>query len=245
MSRLAAIVAGAALFTGVAVDAQEDASLIVKRADLTRSPGDSFVWTVTITSTERDKAPAVNRYEVYVRGTASVLVRFVSPPRDVGKSLLALGRDLWIYLPDAGKPVRIPFSQRLVGQVANGDIARVDYAGDYTAALVGSEAVDGMTCYVLDLKANSKEVTYAGIKYWVAEDGFRPMKAEYYAGTGTLLKTGTFDQYRPFKGRPLATRLTLADAIRKDRKSVMEFSDVLVRDLPEKYFNKSYMKSLD
>ena len=100
MSRLAAIVAGAALFTGVAVDAQEDASLIVKRADLTRSPGDSFVWTVTITSTERDNAPAVNRYEVYVRGTASILVRFVSPPRDVEK-LDAYERALGII---AGSP---------------------------------------------------------------------------------------------------------------------------------------------
>jgi Outer membrane lipoprotein-sorting protein len=62
---------------------------------------------------------------------------------------------------------------------------------------------------------------------------------------GTLLKTGIFDEYREINGRTLATHLTLVDAIRKDKKSVLEFSDLRVRDLPEKYFNKNYMKTLD
>ena len=222
-----------------------DANEIVQRADLARRPADSFVWKVTITSHEKDKAPTVNGYEVYVKGTGKSLVRFVSPARDVGRSLLALGRDLWIYLPDAGKPVRIPLSQRLVGRVANGDIARTDYAGDYAATLLPAETVDGVACHVLDLKASSKDLTYAAIKYWVAQDGFRPVKAEFFAGTGTLLKTGTFDRYQDIAGKTLLTRLTLVDAIRKDRKSVLEFGDLRVRDLPDKYFNKNSMKSFD
>jgi hypothetical protein len=232
------------LALAAAADAQ-DAAEVVQKADLARRPADSFIWKVTITSYERDRAPAVSGYEVYVKGTGRSFVRFLSPPREVGRSLLALDRDLWIYLPDAGKPVRIPMAQRLVGQVANGDIARTDYGGDYTPALVGSDTVDGVACHVLDLKANSREVTYAAIKYWVARDGFKPVRAEFYAGTGTLLKTGAFDQYREIGGRTLATRLTLVDAIRRDRKSVLEFSDLRVRDLPDKYFNKNYMKSLD
>lgn len=238
-------VAAVAVILTVGTAAAQDASEIVKRADLARLPGVDFIWAVTITSYENNKTPTVNGYEVYVKGTGRVLVRFVAPPRNVGRSLLGLGRDLWIYLPDAGKPVRIPFSQRLVGQVANGDIARVSYAGDYTATLVGGDTVDGIACNVLDLQANSKEVTYSVIKYWVAREGFRPIKAEFYAGTGTLLKTGTFDRFQPVNGHSLATRLTLVDAIRKDKKSVLEFSNLRVRDLPDKYFDKNYMKSLD
>src|SRR5206468_3035385 len=139
----------------------DEAADIVRDADRYRRPADSFTWRITITSHEAKKAPAVDEFEVYVKGRGRSLVKFVAPPRNVGRSLLALDRDLWIYLPDAGKPVRIPFSQRLVGQVANGDIARADYAGDYTAALTGDESVGGMACHVLDLKANSKEVAYA------------------------------------------------------------------------------------
>lgn len=223
----------------------QEADEIVRKADLVRSPADSFIWNVTITAYEPGKAPVVNGFEVYIKGANKSFVKFVSPARNVGRSLLFLDRDLWIYLPDAGKPVRIPLAQRLLGQVANGDIARVDYAGDYTAKLIGVEKLDGIECHVLDLRAKGKEVTYAAIKYWVAKETFHPLKAEFYAGTGTLLKTGYFEQYREIGGRLRPTRLTLVDAIRRDVKSTLDFNNLRVRDLPDKYFDKNYMKALD
>jgi Outer membrane lipoprotein-sorting protein len=243
MSRLAAALA---LSLALADPASADpAADLVRDADRARRPGDSFVWKIQITSQEAKKSPSVDGFEVYVKSGGRSFVRFVAPPRNVGRSLLALGRDLWIYLPDAGKPVRIPLSQRLVGQVANGDIARTDYAGDYDAALVGEEAVGGVACHVLDLKARSKEVAYAGIKYWVSKDRRLPLKAEYYAGTGTLLKTGAFGEFKEIGAHILSTRLTLTDAIRKDKTSVLDYGEISVRDLPDKYFDKNYMKTLD
>ena len=234
------------LLLGAAAPARADqAADIVADADRYRRPADSFVWKITITSQEAKKAASVDGFEVFAKTGGRVFVKFVAPPRSVGRSLLALGRDLWIYLPDAGKPVRIPLSQRLVGQVANGDIARADYAGDYDATLLADEAVDGVGCHVLDLKAKTKDVTYSAIKYWVAKDGRRPVKAEFYAGTGTLLKTGVFDNFKDVAGHTLATRLTLTDAIRKDKRSVLDYGDVTIRDLPDKYFDMNYMKTLD
>jgi hypothetical protein len=71
------------------------------------------------------------------------------------------------------------------------------------------------------------------------------VKAEFYAGTGTLLKTGIFDNFKNVSGHLLATRLTLTDAIRRDRRSVLDYGEVSVRELPDKYFDKNYMKTLD
>jgi outer membrane lipoprotein-sorting protein len=242
--RILLVLANVLVFAAPAGGADEAAE-IVREADRYRRPAESFVWKITITSEEGKKAPSVDGFEVFVKGAGRSLVRFVAPPRNVGRSLLALGRDLWIYLPDAGKPVRIPFSQRLVGQVANGDIARADYAGDYDVTMAGEEAIDGVACHVLQLKARTKDVTYAGVRYWVSKDGRRPVKAEFYAGTGTLLKTGTFGGFKDVAGHRLATRLTLVDAIRKDRTSVLDYGEITVRDVPEKYFDKNFMKSLD
>ncbi len=243
MSRAA--LALALLLAAAPARAADDAAAIVRDADRLRRPGESFVWKITITSREGTKAPTVDGFEVYVKGARRSFVKFVAPPRNVGRSLLAVGRDLWIYLPDAGKPIRIPLSNRLVGQVANGDIARTDYAGDYDATLVGAETVDGVACHVLSLTARSKDVTYAAVRYWVSRDGRRPTRAEYYAGTGTLLKTGVFGEFKRVGGHLLATRLTLTDAIRQDRVSVLDYGEITLRDLPEKYFDKNYMKTLD
>ena len=224
----------------------DEAADIVRDADRFRRPAESFVWKITITSQEARKSPSVDGFEVFVKDRGRSLVKFIAPPRNVGRSLLALGRDLWIFLPDAGKPVRIPFSQRLVGQVANGDVARADYSGDYEVKLLDEETVEGVACHVLDLKARTKDVTYAAVKYWVSKDGRRPVKAEFYAATGTLLKTGTFDGFKEVvPGHVLATRLTLVDGIRKDKSSVLDYGSIVVRDIPEKYFDKNAMKSLD
>ena len=233
------------LLAAVAPAAADQAAEIVRAGDRARRAADSFMWKVTITSHEAMKSPVVDGFQVFLKGHDRSFVKFVSPPRNAGRSLLALGRDLWIYLPDAGKPVRDPFSQRLVGQVTNGDIARTDYAGDYTATLAGAEAVDGVLCHVLDLRANSKDVTYAAIKYWVSKERQLPTKAEFYAGTGVLLKTGAFENFKEIGGRVLATRLTLVDAIRKDKRSILDFGEIIIRDIPEKYFDKNFMKSLD
>jgi len=241
-----ALVLVAALLLSLAAPVLADeAADIVRDADRARRPGESFVWKITITSHEGSKAPSVDGFEVFVKGTGRSFVKFIAPPRNVGRSLLTLDRDLWIYLPDAGKPVRIPLSQRLVGQVANGDIARTDYAGDYNATRLGDETIGGVACHVLDLKARTKDVTYAAIKYWVTKDGRRPVKAEFYAGTGTLLKTGVFENFKQVGDHLLVTRLTLADAIRKDRTSVLDYGEITVRPLPDKYFDKNYMKTLD
>ena len=119
------------------------------------------------------------------------------------------------------------------------------YAGDYDATLTGEDALDGVACHVLDLKAKTKDVTYSAIKYWVSKEGRRPVRAEFYAGTGTLLKTGVFDNYKEIGGHLLVTRLTLVDAIRQDRKSVLDYGEITIRNLPDKYFEKNYMKKLD
>ena len=39
--------------------------------------------------------------------------------------------------------------------------------------------------------------------------------------------------------------MTLVDAIRKDRVSVLDYGEVTMRPLPDKYFDKNYMKVLD
>ena len=221
---------------------------IVQKADEVRTPArqnQDFVWTVTITTMAGGKATETNGYDVFVKGFDKVFVKFTAPPREVGRSLLMLDRDLWIYLPSAGKPVRIPLSQRLVGQVANGDIARVNYAGDYNAELAGDETVNGQACAVLKLTAKTKEVTYASIMYWVARDSFRPFKAEFYTLSGKLLKTGYWDNAQVVNGGLRPMRLTLVDGIKTDASSVLDYANLRLQALPDKMFNKNYMKQLD
>jgi len=212
---------------------------ILEEADQYRAGWDSFVMAIRITNFKGDKQEGESQYEVYQRRTKS-FVKFLNP-REKGRSLLMLEDDLWIYMPSTSRPIRITPMQRLTGNVSNGDVARTDYAGDYDAALLGEEQVDGKTCYVLELKARRRGATYPKIHYWVAKSDFSPSKADFFLTSGKNHKSVHYDSFAIFQGRRLLTRMTFYDNIRKGEKSIMEYQRYSPREIPEKYFNKDAM----
>ena len=111
------------------------------------------------------------------------------PAAERGQIMLMKGHDLWVFLPNVSQPVRLSLSQRLTGQVANGDLARVNFAGDYDAKLLRTEEVDGETMHVLELTARDRNVTYHKVLYWVRKSNDWPYKAEFYSLSDRLLKT--------------------------------------------------------
>jgi hypothetical protein len=155
------------------------------------------------------------------------------------------GRDLWLYLPKVSQPVRLSMAQRLAGQVANGDIARANFSGDYNAKLVRTESAGGERFYVLDLLAVDRRVTYHRVRYWVRQGDFRPHKAEFYSLSDRLLKTCRYEQFRTMAGRTRPSRLVLVDALNKGFESTMDYSDMKLRQLPDQVFTKEYLRRLD
>jgi hypothetical protein len=136
-------------------------------------------------------------------------------------------------------------SQRLTGQVANGDLARANFAGDYNATLLRTDVIDGEKYHVLELIGVDKGVTYHKVLYWVQQSNFWPYRAEFYSVSGRLLKTSRYENFRMLLGKQRPTRLVMEDALRKDEKSVLDYSDMKLRDLPDKVFTKDYLKKLE
>ena len=93
--------------------------------------------------------------QVSQKGTDRTYVEFMSP-REKGRHLLMLGDDMWIYLPDTSRPIRITPLERLSGDASNGDVARTNYAVDYSAVYLRTEKQGSEQCFVLELKAKRK-----------------------------------------------------------------------------------------
>ena len=153
--------------------ATPDAEALLKRSDTYRNGWPAFTLRVKITNFESGKSDEEALYEVSQKGTDKTYVEFMSP-RDKGRHLLMLGDDMWIYLPDTSRPVRITPLERLSGDASNGDVARTNYAVDYTATYVRDEKIGNENCYVLDLTAKRKGATYQRILYWFASKMLAP-----------------------------------------------------------------------
>ena len=225
--------------------AAPDPQALVAAADAARFPQESFYVDIDIESRSADSQDVDRRrYRIFSKGSEDTVIRTLEPASERGQTLLMKGRNLWIFVPAVTQPVRLSLAQRLTGQVANGDLARANFAGDYTPSYLGEDTLDGTPAHVLNLQAVDGGVTYARVKYWVAADGARPLKAEFYALSGRLLKTCRYEDFKPMAGAVRPTRLVMSDALKPGDVSVLTYSAMNPRPLPDKLFTKDYLKKL-
>ena len=220
------------------------AKAIVEKADQIRFPSESFEVDVDVTNTTDGEVTDRRKYKVLSKGNENTIVQVTEPASDRGQVMLMRGRDLWVFLPNVSQPVRLSLSQRLTGQVANGDLARANFAGDYRPRLLRTEKVDGVDCHVLELTAVDRGVTYARVLYWVRQANSYPVRAEFYSVSERLLKTCRYENFKPIGGRVRPTRLVLQDALKKGDESILDYSDLKLRDLPDRMFTKEYLRRL-
>jgi outer membrane lipoprotein-sorting protein len=218
---------------------------ILEKADEIRFPQEGFQVDVSVVTSSSGKTTEERRYRVLSKGNDNTVVLVTAPASERGQILLMKGRDLWVFLPDVSQPVRLSLAQRLTGQVANGDLARANFTGDYAPRLLRTDTIDGERYYVLELVAVDRGVTYQRVIFWVNQANSWPYKAEFYSVSNRLLKTCSYENFEKLTGKLRPTRLVMEDALHKGEQSVLEYSAMKLRDLPDKVFTKDYLKRLE
>jgi len=217
---------------------------ILEKSDEIRFPSQGFQVDVNIVSASPGEATEQRSYRILSKGNDNTVVMILEPASERGQIMLMKGRDLWVFMPDVSQPIRLGLALRLTGQVANGDLARANFTGDYTPKLLRTEKLEGEDYYVLELLAVDRSVTYHRVLLWVNKSNYRPRKAEFYSLSGRLLKTSTYENFKTMAGEQRPTRMLIQDALKPGAISVLEYSNMKLRDLPDKVFSKDYLKKL-
>lgn len=235
----------------VAASATPGAQQLLEASDAIRNPVDPFSLTTTLIEFHAGRQTDEDILTVYSKidadsGQYRTLVHFDSPVRDVDKLLLKNGMDLWFYDPSSQASVRISPQQRLLGQAANGDVVTVNWAHDYTPSLAGEEDVtDGdrqlKHCYKLTLAARSTEATYHSIDLWLDSVTKRPVKARFYAESGTLLKASYFRRFKEELGTVRPTEIVIIDGLDPGWVTVMRYSNYQWRNIPDAWMQHDYL----
>ncbi|MBW1985470.1 MAG: outer membrane lipoprotein-sorting protein, partial [Deltaproteobacteria bacterium] len=167
----------------------------------------------------------------------------LSPASEKGRSTLRIGENMWLYIPNVGKPVRITSLQSVTGGVFNNsDIMRVDYSTEYNCDKV--EVTD--KGHILYLKAKTKAVAYDRVKMWVEGKAPLPVKIECFASSGMLIKTLYFKNIKDFGGGIVRPAVIETDSpLYKNYKSIIIFAKVKKRNLPDEVFSLNYMPKVE
>jgi hypothetical protein len=224
------------LAAGIAAQAED----LLKDADRARGAAeDGVAWDINLNTVEEGKDATVS-YNVKVKGV-DALAEATAPAKNKGEMMLFNDRNLWFFKPGLKKPVAISARQKLMGQAANGDIASTNYFRDYSGTVVGEEKVDGVDTYKLDLKAKAKNVTYDGIRYWIAKDKKLGVKAEFLTVSGEVFKRATFeyDNKMQINGKdfPFVSKMLITDALNDKNKTTITYAAPRQEKINDSVFN--------
>lgn len=177
------------------------------------------------------------------KGKDKVAAMFISPASEKGRSTLRLEDNMWLYIPNVGKPFRITSLQSVVGGVFNNaDILRLDYTSEYNV----EQVEDNGNEYLLHLKAKTKTVAYDKLKMWVNRDNMLPSKIESLTEASMLIKTLHFKQIKDFGNGIVRPSVVETDSpLYKDYKSVMIFAKIKERELKDEVFTLTFMPNMD
>lgn len=216
------------------------AQSIIERVDAFRMPWDAFLIRTHITSYKDDKVKESAVYDAYINGNEkSLVIEKEGKNRDM--KILYNEEKLYVQLVGSRRPIRITPMQRLMGQASNGDVARVSFGEDYDVERAGDTSVGQVKCLKLLLSAKKKSATYHRITLYIRKSDFRPVKAEFYLVSGKHFKTAYYEKYMPLAGSTTLQRMTIFDELRKNQKTVMEYSHMKQKTIDAKYFNKNYL----
>ena len=216
-------------FVSFSVLAAVDADQLLKKADDIRNPGESFQMKVTVHSSGEAED---SEFEVYLKGKDKTLVKTLLPRRDRGRNMLMLEENMWVFIPNLKREVRVSLAQKLTGQTANGDISRMRWHGDYDAQLVKEDD----KFYELSLSAKKKGLTYDKLRLWVNKKNNQPVKANYLTVTGKKLKEAVFGEYKEIAGGTRPTKILIKDAINPKDTSLLTITEMMTKDLPDSLF---------
>ena len=173
-----------------------DGTQLLQKVDRNLEP-ESYESYRQLTDIQPDGTKKVSVLYTMKKGRDKIVALFLAPASDKGRVTLRLGDNMWLYMPDVGRAIRITSLQSVTGSVFNNaDILRVDYTAEYDVQSVDEQA----DAYVLALKAKTGEVAYDRLKMRVDKKTLLPVTIECYAASGLLIKTLRFSDTKDFGG---------------------------------------------
>ena len=177
------------------------------------------------------------------KGLDKMASLFIAPASEKGRSTLRLGDNMWLYIPNVGKPVRITSLQSVVGGVFNNsDILQLDYTAEYNVEKIEETGNE----YLLSLKAKTKSVAYDQLRIRADKKNVLPTKIECLTEANMLIKTLYFKEVKDFGGGIKRPSVTETDSpLYKGYKSVMIFAGVKKRDFKDEVFTLTFMPNIE
>ena len=187
--------------------------------------------------------------KLWSEGKDKAVVKILSPAKDRDTGNLRLKFDLWQYLPNLERTIKIPPSMMLQSWMGsdftNDDLVKTtSLERDYAHKLVGEETIDGTKCYKLELtpKPNAP-IAWGKINVWLRNPDAVTVKHEYFSENGELAKVMTGSNFKNYGKHTVATKMSMRLPRKAENETRIEYKELKFDDpIPAKTFSQEFLK---
>ncbi|MFC1534913.1 outer membrane lipoprotein-sorting protein [Thermodesulfobacteriota bacterium] len=184
----------------------------------------------------------------WAEGEDKTFTEYLAPAREKGTKMLKLEDKLWMYSPSTDRTIQIS-GHMLRQSVMGSDLSYEDMMEDkkltthYDAMVIGTETLDGVQCWILDLTATTRDIAYYRRKLWVDRSRAIPLREELYAKGGKLLKRLELKDVERIQDRWFPKRMIFKDVLKKGKGTEFIMEDILFDEaIPEHIFSKASLR---
>jgi len=222
---------------------------IIKIAD-ERLRGKSSYAEMTITIV-RPKWEKKMELKSWSRGTDYSVSLVTRPAKEKGSVFLKRKKEAWNYLPTIERTIKLPpsmMTQNWMGTDFTNDdlIKQSSMVVDYTHKIVGTEIIENLNCWKLELiPTENASVVWGKLNVWIDKKDYMQLKTEFYDEDLEIVNRMVGSKINEYNGKKLPSRLEFYPLDDEGNKTVIEYKvwnfDV---SIPENYFSTQYVSRL-
>lgn len=184
--------------------------------DLYRSESSTAKVRMTIVNPHWERTLVMDTWS---RGTEKTFIRILSPAKEEGVGTLRIGNEMWNYLPNTGKVIKIPPSMMMSSWMGsdfnNNDLVReYTFFEDYTFSLT-EETPDSLI--IECVPKPDRPIVWGKVRLVVRPESYLPIRQVYFDEHGDAQRILYYRDIRTFDGRRLPSVMELVPQNEKGR----------------------------
>jgi outer membrane lipoprotein-sorting protein len=204
---------------------------IVKRADdLMRGNSLEGRYNMTVTTPDWSRKLEL---DVWESSRTKTFIRILSPAKEAGTTTLRIKENMWNYIPNVERTIKIPPSMMLQpwmgSDFANDDLVKESsIVDDYDHTIIAEEDIAGEHSYKIQMIPKpGAGVVWGKIIYCIRKDDFVPLREEYYKENGELIKVLEYSGIKKMSDRSIPTIWKMTPLKKEGHNTVIEVVNVV------------------
>jgi len=208
---------------------EHDAATIVRKIDeLYRSDSSYAEVEMEIVTPHWQRTLSMR---IWSEGMKKTFIRILSPKKEQGVGTLRMGDEMWNYLPNTNKVIKIPpsmmMSSWMGSDFTNNDLVReYTFLDDYHFSLFTPEDAEDGLIYIECQPKEGVPIVWDKVTIAVRESDYIPVWQKYYDEKGTVVRILQFGDMRTFGGRRIPAKMEMVPQNKEGHTTVIRYLDI-------------------